>query len=258
MSLRQLLVGTLLALTALAGGCGGSDERAADSRPTPRADDRVIASAGAGSTGGASCRPGEYALALGGGRRARIRITRGARDSPRALVLVLHGAGGSSRDGLWAFRAAWKEPGLVLVAPAARGTTWSALNHEVDSDLETVNRALARAYARCRIDRRRVAVGGFSDGGTYALSLGVQNGDIFRSVMALSPGFVLSEHHVGKPRVFLAHGTRDRVLPISSTSNEIVRKLRAAGYSVTYRKFPGGHEVPATISRAAVRWFLRG
>jgi len=202
-----------------------------------------------------ACAPGEHALKLGGGRTAVMRVTAGGRGGRKALLLVLHGAGSKSRDGLRAFRGGWNEPGLVMVAPASAGSTWSVL-YGTDMDLAHVNRAVARALARCPIDRSRTAVGGFSDGATYALSLGLTNGDLFHAVIALSPGGAEARGTVGRPRVFVAHGTRDTVLPIS-TSDLIVRKLRASGYPVTYRRFAGGHEAPVSISKAAVRWFLR-
>jgi phospholipase/carboxylesterase len=226
---------TILGLVVVAAACGGLGRAASDATA-------------------ADCAPGEYSLALGDGRTARMLVTPG-RVEPRALVVVFHGAGGGSRDGLYAFRGAWRTPGLVLVAPAARGSTWSLLTGR-DTDVVTVNRALARAWKRCRIDRRQVATGGFSDGATYALSLGLQNGNVFRAVLALSPGGVLAERNVGRPRVFIAHGTRDDVLPISR-SEEIVRTLRASGYSVTFRRFRGGHEARPELSREAVRWFVR-
>jgi predicted esterase len=185
-----------------------------------------------------------------------MRVTAGDRGGKKALMLVLHGAGsGGGGGGLFAFRGGWDARGVVMVAPSAAGSTWSFFSGR-DIDLPFVNRALARTFARCRIDPRRVAVGGFSDGATYALTLGIANGDLFRAVMALSPGGVLARNRVGKPRVFIAHGTLDNVLPISQTSDRIVRDLRDDGYSVTYRKFRGGHEPPPNISRAAVRWFL--
>ena len=53
----------------------------------------------------------------------------------------------------------------MLIAPASKGQTWSILRSEEDHDLESVNLALAEAYERCPIDRTRIAVGGFSDGG---------------------------------------------------------------------------------------------
>ena len=143
---------------------------------------------------------------------------------------------------------------MVLVAPKSESRIW---NPFYGADLNSIDRALKRAFARCRIDPRRIAIGGFSDGAGNALTLGLVNGDLFRAVMALAPGALIAEKPVGKPRVFIAHGTRDTTIPIRA-SETIVRKLRAARYSVTYRRFRGAHEVPDAISTAAVRWFLGG
>ena len=182
-----------------------------------------------------------------------MRVTAGGAGA-RPLLLSLHGAGGSSDDGLWAFRAALSSPGMVLVAPQSESRVW---NPFYGPDLGTIDRALKRAFERCRIDPRRIAIGGFSDGAGNALTLGLVNGDLFRAVMALAPGALIAEKPVGKPRVFVAHGRSDTTIPIRA-SDAIVRKLRAARYPVTYRKFAGSHEVPDAISKAAVRWFLRG
>ena len=59
-------------------------------------------------------------------------------------------------------------------------------------DYVAINRALEEASARCAIDRNRLAIGGFSDGASYALSLGLANGDVFSFVIAFSPGFIVS------------------------------------------------------------------
>jgi phospholipase/carboxylesterase len=242
------------ALAACAGpaeNAGSEREPSAAVQPEPA---RITARPG---RGGGNCAQGEHRLRLGDGRTALMRVTPGHGPRGKALLLALHGAGGGSRDGLYAFRGGWSEPGLVIVAPAAAGSTWSFFRG-TDTDLPYVDRSLTRAFARCRIDPRRIGVGGFSDGATYALTVGLLNGDLFRAVTALSPGGVLAENALGKPRVFIAHGTLDNVLPISRTSDVIVRELRSSGYRVTYRRFRGGHKVPPEISRAAVRWFLSG
>ena len=254
---RLAIVVGICAFTAA--GCGGNDEIAdttgdttAAAQPPP---DRGRLAARPGD-GGGNCRPGVHELRLGGGRTALMQVAPGGRGGRKALLLVLHGAGSGSHDGLYAFRGGWRERGLVMVAPAAMGATWSFLTGP-DRDLRYVDRALQRAFARCPVDPRLVGVGGFSDGATYALTLGVTNGDLFRAVLALSPGGLTADRTVGKPRIFIAHGTRDDVLPIDSTSDVIVRDLAQAGYSVAYLRFPGGHEARPQISRTAVRWFLR-
>ena len=252
MASPRRFLAALLLVAAVFVGCGGSDGEAVTGEANAAQDGRVSLPA-AQSRG--SCRPGEYALHLGGGRAARLRVNSGRSSRPRRLILAFHGAGGSAQEGLYVFREAWEVPGLVLVAPAALGNTWSALHQEEDLDLTTVNRALAATWRRCRIDRKRLAVGGFSDGATYALAIGLQNGDVFHSVLALSPDGLLDVERRGKPRVFIAHGTRDDVLPIGR-SNTAVRTLRSSGYRVTYRRFSGGHQVTQAISQTAVRWYL--
>ena len=66
--------------------------------------------------------------------------------------------------------------------------------------------------SRYTVERSRVALAGVSDGASYALSLGIGNGDIFSHLMAFSPGFVLPSRVRGKPRVFISHGIRDEVM----------------------------------------------
>jgi phospholipase/carboxylesterase len=200
----------------------------------------------------AGCRPGTHLLKLGPGRTAVMHVARGMPSGPRPLLLALHGAGGRSRDGLWIFRTGWSRPGLVLVAPQSEGNSW---NPFLGSDLNSVDRALKQAFRRCRIDRRRVGVGGFSDGATTALTLGLSNGDLFRRVLAIAPGGVIAPEPVGKPRVYIAHGTRDRIIPFAK-GRTVARELRRFDYRVTFRAFAGDHEVPDAISREAVRWFL--
>lgn len=187
-----------------------------------------------------------------------MRVTPAGRDERRAVLVVLHGAGGRARDGLYAFRGAWNEPGLILVAPTSAGPTWSAIRGAPDVDAESVDRALARTFARCRVDPRLVAIGGFSDGASYALRLGLENGDLFDAVVALSPGGLIEDRVRGKPRVFLAHGNRDTILPREQTSDVAFQELKLTGYQVSYRRFIGGHEARPQIAREAVRWFLRG
>jgi predicted esterase len=99
-----------------------------------------------------------------------------------------------------------------------------------------------------------VAVGGFSDGATYAVSLGLLNGDLFRRVLAFSPGFVVDGRPRGNPRFFVSHGRSDRILPIVHCSRALVPALEKVGYRVTYKEFDGGHEIPAEIAREGMAW----
>ena len=100
-----------------------------------------------------------------------------------------------------------------------------------------------------------MAVRGYSDGASYAISLGSSNGDLFGHVLAFSPGFMAPAERVGSPRFFVSHGTRDGWLPIERTSRRLVPELEGLGYEVRYREFDGPHVVPPGIAREAVGWF---
>jgi Predicted esterase len=111
-------------------------------------------------------------------------------------------------------------------------------------DYLAINRALEEAFARCAIDRSRLAIGGFSDGASYALSLGLANGDVFSYIIAFSPGFIVRAQARGRqgpkgvevPLVYIAHGSSDNVLPIASTSRIFVSSLQKNGYNVEFRR----------------------
>ncbi len=247
--MRRMVRPWLLAGVALlVAGCGGGDDEA-----TPVPDTTTAA---ASSTAAESCSPGVHELTLGNGQPARMHVAPGDRE--RALIVALHGAGGTPFGAIEAFRSALNEPGLVLIAPASKNQTWSVIRSDRDVDLESVDLAAAEAWDRCPIDRKRLALGGFSDGATYALTLGVANGDLFPAVIALSPGGIVADTRRGSPRIFVSHGTEDEVLPIAGASDTIVPQLQEAGFDVTYRRFRGNHEVPPDVAAAAVRWFLDG
>jgi predicted esterase len=111
---------------------------------------------------------------------------------------------------------------------------------------------------RVRVDAARLAIGGFSDGASYALGLGLANGDLFTHIIAFSPGFIPSRERAGRPKLFITHGTRDNILPIDQTSRSLVRALKQAGYAVEYHEFDGPHTVPAALSRDAFAWLSGG
>ncbi len=175
---------------------------------------------------------------------------------PATLVVTLHGAGGDARGGLAPLRALADEFGLLLLAPESRGRTWDVLVGGFGPDVEVIDRALTRAFDRYVVDPARVIVAGFSDGASYALSLGITNGDIFGSVLAFSPGFAAPGTTRGSPRLFISHGTGDGVLGIDATSRKLVPRFRGAGYDVRYLEFEGGHTVPPEVARTAVTWAL--
>ena len=154
-------------------------------------------------------------------------------------------------------RAAADTYGCVLLLPDARKHTWDFLIEDFGPDVAFIDRALAYTFERCAVDRSRVAIAGFSDGASYALTLGLANGDLFTHVMAFSPGFMAPPRLEGQPRVYISHGLHDEVLPIGVCSRKVVPQLEHWGYKLTYREFDGRHSVPESIIDEAMQWFLQ-
>jgi len=177
-------------------------------------------------------------------------------DQPAPLVLMLHGATGNGRRTLDALLPLADQFGLVLVAPDSRLRTWDVLTSGYGPDIAFIDRALTRCFADLAIDPARIAAEGFSDGASYALSIGIANGNLFSHIIAFSPGFISPPGQEGNPRIFVSHGRQDQMLPIDYCSRLFVPQLRRAGYDVTYEEFDGPHRTPPEIARMGVEWFL--
>ncbi len=145
---------------------------------------------------------------------------------------------------------------MILLAPASHRRTWDLLLPGYGPDVTLVDAALEQVFDRHVIDPSRLAVASFSDGASYALSIGATNGQLFSHVIAFSPGFWAPGDTRGAPSFFVTHGTDDQVLAIDATSRRVVPRLERAGYDVRYREFSGGHTVPGDLAEAAVMWFL--
>jgi phospholipase/carboxylesterase len=206
---------------------------------------------------GATARPGLRRFRLAPGRECYLLVPATYKENrPAPFILALHGAGANSRGALRLFARPARITGAVLFAPQAESSTWDLMRGGFGPDVDFIDRALESIFNRYAIDPQRVVVGGFSDGASYALSLGITNGDLFRKIIALSPGFVAPGPPHGRPKIFIAHGKDDQVLPFDSTSNAIVPVLRDHGYEVTFRLHPEGH-VPGPRLDDAADWYAR-
>jgi predicted esterase len=205
----------------------------------------------------ATVEPGRHALKIGEGRDGLLYVPRGYRpDKPAPLVVMLHGARGQARISDTTQQLA-DELGVVVLAPDSRRGTWDIVAGRFGPDVVFIDAALAHTFARVAVDRRRLAIGGFSDGASAALSLGTVNGDLFAAIIAFSPGFVAPGERRGFPRIFISHGRSDEVLPINQTGRRVVAGLQDEGYRVTYREFDGPHTVPAATARQAFEWLVK-
>lgn len=182
-------------------------------------------------------------LGLGSNRDGLLMLPE-ARDGLLPLLVLLHGAGGHAEGMLRMFETQARQAGIALLVPESRGSTWDIILGRFGPDVAFMDAALARAFAEWAVDPEKTAIGGFSDGASYALSLGLANGDLFRSILAFSPGFAMPPATTGRPLIYISHGRTDNVLPIDRCSRRLVPRLRDAGYDLRYEEFEGGHFMP--------------
>ena len=203
-------------------------------------------------------RPGQHRLEIGDADRDGIfYLPRMTSAAALPLWVVLHGAGGTGQSAGYVFSLA-DEFGVLVLAPDSRDErTWDGVLRNWGPDVEFIAAAVDRMTRRFNIDRSRVTLAGFSDGASYALSLGISYGDEFSRIVAMSPGVMQPMAARGKPKIFISHGTADAVMPIDDTSRRFVPRLKALGYDVTYREYEGRHTVSAPVVHEAFEWALR-
>jgi len=204
--------------------------------------------------------PGEaglFAIPQTNGREGLLYVPEGYRaETPATLIVALHGGSGQAQRGMDVLAPLAQEYGAIVFAPQALGQTWDFLVGGYGPDVAAIDVAIAQIDARYALDPARRVLGGFSDGASYALSVGLANGDVFTHIIAFSCGFADPWGLVGEPRIFMTHGTEDAVLQIDESSRRVVKILRDIGYTIDYVEFEGPHSVPEPILRAAYEWLF--
>lgn len=200
--------------------------------------------------------PGLHPLNLDSDRDGFLYVPKSYQaNHPVPLILMLHGAGGDAEGGLRILQPLADTVGTILLAVDSRRQTWDVIMRKYGPDIAFIDRALEHTFSRYAIEPSQIATAGFSDGASYALSIGIMNGNLFTHVIAFSPGFMAPTRQEGMPAIFISHGTDDRVLPIDRCSRRIVPQLQEANYNVVYQEFEGPHTVPTAIARQALTWF---
>lgn len=199
-----------------------------------------------------------------------------ASSTPRPWLLVLmHGVGSNEQD---LFSLAPQIPErfhvLSLRAPFRMGPgshAWfdfsiepggaRSINETQEAESRTLlAKTIEGAAQQLGIPPERVVVGGFSQGGIMALSLLLTQPALMQAVMVwhsrLLPQvlpFAAPPDALRGKQLWLSHGTHDNVIPVASAL-AIAHHMAPLPVAVTYREFPGAHEIrPAELS-ATVTW----
>jgi phospholipase/carboxylesterase len=201
--------------------------------------------------------PGRNRLGIAEERDAVLYVPQGLDANAEIPLLVMfHGAGGFPEKVLPFLEEHAERNKFLLLAPHSMYPTWDIVIGGSGPDLERLHQALTAVTSHYRIDRQHLGFAGFSDGASYALSIGITNGDIASHVIAFSGGFMSIFMQEGAPQVFIAHGLIDEQLPIDTAGRANAQKLKAAGYDVQLVEFNGLHVIHPPVVSMAVDFFL--
>jgi predicted esterase len=180
---------------------------------------------------------------------------------PLPLLIILHGAGRYPPGFLQKMEPLADKLGVILIAPHSLDRTWDLIvNMRTEEqpwqglDAHRLDQSLADLFKRSAVDPAHVVLLGFSDGASYALSLGLANPKLFTTVIALSPGMLAPLRRFDREqRVFIAHGRSDHVLPFLAT-RDIADALRRGGANVRFRPFDGDHQIDPESLTEGLEW----
>ena len=199
-----------------------------------------------------------------------------ASTTPKPWLLVLmHGVGSNEQD-LFALSPQISERFYVLSlrAPHRMGPgafAWFDFSIEpggarsINESQEAASRALVAqsvesAAKQLGIPPERTVVGGFSQGGIMALSMLLTRPELIGAALVwhgrllpqVLPHAAPADALHGR-KLWVSHGTHDDVIPVAS-AQAICHHFDALPVPVTYREFPGGHEIRPSELAATVAW----
>ena len=201
--------------------------------------------------------PGRQAMGLFEERDAILYVPDGVdphRSTP--LVVLFHGGGGSAAKILPMLEPHARTRGFLLLAPQSLLPTWDIVIAGHGPDRQRLDIALAAVSSRFLLDPTHLAFAGHSDGGSYALSTGLANGNIVTHLIVSSAGFLSVHSQEGAPKIFISHGTRDEQIPVGRSGRAHSAGLKEAGYDVTYVEYDGPHAYQPPVIATAVEFFL--
>jgi len=185
-------------------------------------------------------------------------------DGPFPTVVALHGWGASAQDllglaphlGGGRYLVLSPQGGVeVPIGPHMVGYGWYPLSldrlpepAELAAAVDAVTTFIAAAMKRYPIDEKRLALVGFSQGGTMAYATATRLGERVTALAALStwlpPPPLVDADALRERPVLVQHGAGDDLVNVDR-GRAAVEELRRAGAQVTYREYDMGHEINA-------------
>lgn len=183
-------------------------------------------------------------------------------DRRYPLVTVLHGAG---RQDEMLTRLLHEEPErrqALFLVPRSVAPTWDLIAGTPRTDLPFLEYALSLIERRYPIDPASRVMMGYSDGASYALSVGLSNPQHFDALIGWAAGFVVLDRanldpRAPRPRLYLEYGTSDPLFPFEQIALPMRDNLMKAGYDLTFSVDEGGRHWPSgTFHTEALDWYF--
>lgn len=199
-------------------------------------------------------------------------------DKRYPLLTVLHGAGRQDEMLMKAYKGEAERRQALFLIPRSLHPTWDLIvtsasqaeppavpGQETSTarpDGDFLEYALDLIYRRYPIDPERQALVGYSDGASYALSLGLANPDLFQALLCWAAGYFATDSETAaagtpRPQVLLEYGTHDELFPFEQVALPMRAQLEALGCDVHFRVDEGGRHWPSgQFQDEALDWFF--
>lgn len=190
-------------------------------------------------------------------------ITRpaGAGPEPPPGLILLHGLGSNEQDLMGLAPQIDSRLYVVSVRGPLRhrwgGYSWFDYEREgpgiggpgIGSAVDLLTAFCEEVVRECKLDPRRLFIGGFSMGAAMAGALALLQPQRFAGAVMISgwlPPDVSPPRYRGAAlrghRIFQGHGTRDQIVPLAF-AHQTRDYLQRTAADLTYREYPIGHEV---------------
>jgi len=199
-----------------------------------------------------------------------------AGSGPFPTIIALHGWGASAHDlvglapifdGGRSLVLCPQGPIAFQAGPGKVGYGWFPLKSgaptdpdEVRKGVDALQRFIDQAFDAHPVDRRKVAILGFSQGGVIAYDLTLRNPTAHAGLVALSSWLPdpMAESIPANPELenlqaLVIHGTKDSMISIdlARESRDALAKL---GVPASYREYEMGHEINPEALTQVISW----
>lgn len=190
-------------------------------------------------------------------------------DRRYPMFTILHGAGRQDEALAKGYKNEPDERQAFFLIPRSVEPTWDLIASDGRPDLDFLEYAYDLIYRRFPIDPLQQVLVGYSDGASYAMSVGLSNSTMFSALIGWAAGFIVLDPPTAeqfqvaipepRPRIYLEYGTHDELFDYHSVAIPTRDRLQQAGFDVTFSTDEGGRHWPSgTFHTEALDWYFEG